>query len=95
LGFGISGLDFGNNKELIPAIRSNLFMANPAMKRISAAIGAGKAVFGRSFGMKEGCRRLKNRQKTAFGTKKPSKAGGRKGAETRKIASKEEKSYAW
>ncbi len=32
------------DKELNPAIRCNLFMANPAPKRISAAIGARESV---------------------------------------------------
>ena len=33
-------MDFNINKELNPAMRFNLFMSNPAIKRISASIGA-------------------------------------------------------
>jgi hypothetical protein len=36
-------------KEPDPAIRSNLFMANPAIKRISASIGARALFFGGGF----------------------------------------------
>ena len=42
------GFSYCNIKELFPAIRSNLFAANPATKRISASIGAMGAVFGRN-----------------------------------------------
>ncbi|GAA3781452.1 hypothetical protein [Flavobacterium ginsengiterrae] len=42
-------MDYNINKELNPAMRSNLFMSNPAIKRISASIGARANGFQKKF----------------------------------------------
>ncbi|WP_207214060.1 hypothetical protein, partial [Flavobacterium anhuiense] len=44
---------FNVYRELFPAMRFNLFGPNPGPKRISAPIGAKKAVSGEAFGKME------------------------------------------
>ena len=56
---------FAIDKELNPAIRCNLFMANPAIKSISAPIGAMDAVSGEAFRKIEDFGKMKKRLKKA------------------------------
>ncbi|QSW87334.1 hypothetical protein J0383_13615 [Flavobacterium endoglycinae] len=64
--------NFDKDKDFIPAVRSSLFGADPAIKRISAAAGAGDPVFRRKFPETDVFKTILKERKTAVKNKKSS-----------------------
>ncbi|AOC95168.1 hypothetical protein BB050_02045 [Flavobacterium anhuiense] len=85
---------FAVDKELFPAIRCNLFMANPAIKRISAPIGAMDAVSGEAFREMEDFGKMKKCLKISPKAEDPLKADIGKPDKIRKCQPNQEKPYA-
>ncbi|KAF2342166.1 hypothetical protein [Flavobacterium tistrianum] len=87
-------MKLGFFQELFPAMRFNLFGPNPGPKRISAPIGAKKAVSGEAFGEMEDSVIMKKILKKAPNAENPIKTDVGKYGKIRKCQTYKEKPYA-